>query len=288
MTYLDPEAALVVLSGGQDSTTCLFMARQQYRSVHAISFQYGQAHAIELESAATVARLAGVVSHEVLDVGAGLLRSSSPLVDRAAVLERYESPEQMEEVIGDRVELTFVPMRNALFLTLAANRAVASGCGAIVTGVCEADNANYPDCRGAFIRSQEECVNLALGTEAQSDPPGPALRIVTPLLHLDKADSVKAALLVPGCYRALAYSHTAYDGAYPPVDVTRRPADHATTLRHDGFAKAGVPDPLLVRAWLEGLCELPRSENYREVSAQLVQGQSTLDDLVALVDAKED
>ena len=92
MTYLDPEAALVVLSGGQDSTTCLFMARQQYRSVHAISFQYGQKHAVELEAAATVARMAGVAGHEVIDIGAGLLSSTSPLVDRAAVLERYESP----------------------------------------------------------------------------------------------------------------------------------------------------------------------------------------------------
>jgi 7-cyano-7-deazaguanine synthase len=167
---------LVVLSGGQDSTTCLFWAKQQLREyeattghpceLHAITFDYGQRHLIELRAAMHVAELAGCKSHEVIAVP-NCLKSTSPLTS-GNELERYESHAQMEQVIGNRVELTFVPMRNTLFLTIAANRAVALGCKDIVTGVCQEDNANYPDCREFYIFVLQQAFNESLGLKGHS------------------------------------------------------------------------------------------------------------------------
>jgi 7-cyano-7-deazaguanine synthase len=164
----------------------------------------------------------------------------------------------MEQVIGERREVTFVPMRNALFLTIAANRAEVLGITDIITGVCQMDNANYDDCREVFIRATEQYINTALGHDHRGTP---AIRIVTPLLHATKEQTVHIAFANPACWQALAYSHTSYDGKYPPTDM-----NHANVLRADGFAKAGRPDPLVVRAWKEGLMELPLTENYSQKS----------------------
>lgn len=244
-------SALVVLSGGQDSTTCLFWARERFEELHTLTFDYGQRHRREIEAAGAVAALAGVASHEVLELGP-ILKGVSPLTDHAAPLEQYDSFEQMEKVIGSRVETTFVPMRNALFLTLAANRAVVLGCSDVVTGVCQEDNANYPDCRMSFIAAQQEAIRQALGEAGKY-----SITILAPLMNLSKADSVRLALSIPGAYEALAFSHTAYDGAYPPTG-----RDHATILRAQGFLQADTPDPLVVRAWQEGLMPLPETPNY--------------------------
>jgi len=248
--------ALVVLSGGQDSTTCLYWAKAQGYEVHAISFNYGQRHSIELEAAEKIARMARVESYEVIDVP-GILKSTSPLTSEAE-LERYESFDEMDKIIGDRVELTFVPMRNTLFLTLAANRAVAMGCSILVTGICQEDNANYPDCRDDYRSALEKAFNLGLGIDN--------FRIKAPLMWLSKADSVRMAAEIPGCFAALAYSHTSYDGKYPPTDM-----NHSNVLRAKGFELAGYPDPLVVRAFLEGEMDLPDTVNYDNTALMLLE-----------------
>jgi len=248
---LQSKKALVVLSGGQDSTTCLFWAKKHFDEVHAVTFDYGQRHWIEIEAAVTVAQMAGVVTHEVIPVP-NCLVSTSPLTSNSD-LEKYENAKQMEEVIGDRVELTFVPMRNTLFLTIAANRAVSLGCGAIVTGICEADNANYPDCTEAFRSCFQVTVNESLGLITSTQQ----LQIEAPLMFMSKQASVLLARQLPGCWEALAHTHTSYDGKYPPTDM-----NHSNVLRADGFEKAGFPDPLVVRAFSEGLMDLPSTKNY--------------------------
>ena len=256
---LQNDTALVVLSGGQDSTTCLFWAKHYYKHVHAVTFNYGQRHSRELAAAQTVAMLAGVESHEIVTLGP-VLQGTSPLTNPNEQLEMYSDFKSMDAIIGDRVEKTFVPMRNALFLNIAANRAVCLGARTLVTGVCEADNANYPDCRRSFIDAQQATVNEALGLEN-----GKGLEISTPLITLSKADSIHLARnLAGGAYEALAFSHTAYDGNYPPVG-----ADHASVLRAYGFEQAMVPDPLVVRANMEGLMELPHTPNYRNTTVDL-------------------
>jgi 7-cyano-7-deazaguanine synthase len=243
--------ALVVLSGGQDSTTCLFWALQKFDEVYAISFDYGQRHAIELESARKVAEIAGLAHrHEIVNVK-GLLQSTSPLTSDNE-LEKYDNFEQMEEVIGNRVELTFVPMRNTLFLTVAFNRAVALGCDAVVTGICQADNANYPDCTEVFRHKMELALNCSLSDQHSF------IKIKAPLMFMSKAQSVDLACTLPCCMEALAWSHTSYDGKYPPTDN-----NHSNVLRAKGFEQAGVADPLVIRAWTDGLMDLPETDNYK-------------------------
>lgn len=251
--------AVVVLSGGQDSTTCLFWAAQQFgdEEVLAVTFDYRQRHRREIEAAIRVAGMAGV-QHEVIWIG-DCLKSTSPLTDPDMPLETYSSYEEMDQIIGSRVEKTFVPMRNAMFFTLAANRAACVGAKMLVTGVCQMDNANYPDCRDIFLRHQEWAINAALGNDKMLSPSN-WIHIVAPLIWLSKAESVHFAQSLPGCMEALAYTHTAYDGTYPPVSK-----DHASVLRAQGFLEAGVPDPLVVRAWREGLMALPAASNYDEV-----------------------
>lgn len=270
---MSKEKALVVLSGGQDSTICLFWAISKFgvENVYAISFDYGQRHSIELEAAQAVASIAGLCfawvpylsrarqrgytcdHHEILNVQ-GLLQSTSPLTSDAE-LDRYESFEAMEEQVGNKVEKTFVPMRNTLFLTIAANRAVALGCRHIVTGICQADNANYPDCTNAFRNILQDAFNQSLF--GRGSPRQKELVIAAPLMFMSKAESVKLAMTLPGCMDALAYSHTSYDGKYPPTDM-----NHSNVLRAKGFEEAGVPDPLVIRAMREGLMSAPETANY--------------------------
>lgn len=254
---LDPKHATVVLSGGQDSTTCLGWALSRYPQVSCVTFDYGQRHDIEIQAAQDVVahferHFEKRITHETVQLGSGVFAGTSPLTNPLERLELYENHEEMEGIIGDRVEKTFVPMRNAVFLMLAANRAVCWGSGVLVTGVCQADNANYPDCREQFIWSAEATIRQALGIAEFRD-----FMVRTPLMQLTKAESIRMAMSLPATYDALAFSHTAYDGSYPPNGK-----DHASILRAHGFEEAGYPDPLVVRAWREGLMELPLTENY--------------------------
>ncbi|MFM6345039.1 MAG: 7-cyano-7-deazaguanine synthase, partial [Dolichospermum sp.] len=133
--------ALVVLSGGQDSTTCAVIARNQFDSVFGITFNYGQRHLTEVQSAIKISQKLDI-SLEILDLGDSILKGTSPLISNSK-LGQYESADELPT----GVEPTFVPARNILFLTLAANRAAVLGINDLFTGVCQADFAGYWDCR---------------------------------------------------------------------------------------------------------------------------------------------
>lgn len=232
--------AVVVLSGGQDSTTCLYWAKQQGFEVYTITFNYGQRHRRELLAASDVAEVAEIPAERrrKIDLPSGILLSSSPLVDHAQDVEHYDSAEAMP----GGIEPTFVPHRNLLFLTLAANYAVHLGARDIVVGVSQEDFGGYPDCRESFVRAAERAVSLAVcGDEGH-------LRVQAPLINLTKRETVLLAIRLDGCMDALAYSHTCYDGEYPP-----NPRNHASMLRARGFREANVADPLIMRAIREGL-----------------------------------
>ena len=255
---LDPDHAVVVLSGGQDSTTCLFWAAKQYRKVSAVTIDYGQRHAVELMAARRVFALAKAAnpdvewgSHVTVPVGS-ILQSTSPLTSETE-LEQYADYHSLP----GGLEKTFVPLRNQMFLTIAANWAVHWGAGRLVTGVCQEDYGGYPDCRRAFIDAMEAAINEGLGLAPDPESPeaphqdGAMFEIETPLMYMTKAASVHLAEEV-GAYTALAFSHTSYDGQYPPTGK-----DHATLLRAKGFAEAGRVDPLIARAFLDGLMDCP-------------------------------
>lgn len=249
--------AVVVLSGGQDSTTCLFHALHELGcEVYCVTFDYGQRHSRELASAQAVYHEALKVygpqhlrGHEIITLGP-VLKGTSPLVSG----EKLEQYQDFKSLPGG-LEKTFVPMRNQLFLTIAANRAAVLEAEALITGVCEEDYGGYPDCRQSFIHALNHACNL--GTFTGEDGAPKSLAILTPLMKLTKKQTVELALTLPGCYRALAYSHTSYDGQYPPTGH-----DHATLLRAKGFEEAGVPDPLILRAVKEHLMDLPSTPAY--------------------------
>lgn len=219
--------ALVILSGGQDSTTCLYWAKREYAEVHATTFAYNQRHKIEIESAKVIAANAGV-SHEVIDLGA-LFQGLSPLTNDSERVEQYQSA----DALPGGLEATFVPGRNILFLAIAANRAFVKGCDDMVLGVSQEDFGGYPDCRADFVEKMQAA--LASGLDRN-------LVIRTPLMHLNKKETVELAQSLPGCIEALAHSTTCYNGAVPPCGHC-----HACLLRARGFAQAGIADPLLVR-----------------------------------------
>jgi len=229
---MQPDGALVLLSGGQDSTTCLYWAQKRWKNVSALTIVYGQRHVVEIDAAAKIAADAGI-EHEVLELSR-LLHGTSPLVNPEHEVGQYENVEQLP----GGIEPTFVPCRNILFLTVAANRAVVKGYTNLVTGVCEEDYGGYPDCRADFIARMEEALQAGIwGVE--SDMP---VRIHTPLMHLTKRETVELAVGLDGCMEAMSHSHTCYKGMVPPCGKC-----HACILRAKGFADAGVEDPLLAR-----------------------------------------
>jgi 7-cyano-7-deazaguanine synthase len=254
ISAINKPKAVVVFSGGQDSTTCLYWALRQGWDVYPITFNYGQRHAREIEAATKIAQMAGLGNvHDIIHVGDGILHGTSPLVNPNSKLEQYAD----HASLPGGIEKTFVPMRNQLFLTIAANRAVCLGAQYVVTGVCEEDYGGYPDCRRVFINAIQDAINLGTYDFSKGSDQGLPISIVTPLMLLSKKATVELATTLPGCMKALAYSHTSYDGQYPPVGK-----DHATLLRAKGFEEANIPDPLVLRAWKEGLMFLPETANY--------------------------
>lgn len=214
--------AVVVFSGGQDSTTCLYWAKQQFKEVYTLSFMYGQRHQVELQAAARIAELASV-PHHVIDIKAWGAHVGSALTDQAQKV-------CADGGLGD-LPSTFVPGRNLVFLTMAAGIAVSLGARHLVTGVCQTDYSGYPDCRHETIQSLQEAINLGL-------PGTSPVHIHTPLMWLTKAETVTLASKLPGCMEALALSVTCYEGQVPGCGQCP-----ACKLRSAGFAQAGVPDP---------------------------------------------
>ncbi|MDX1498579.1 MAG: 7-cyano-7-deazaguanine synthase QueC [Woeseiaceae bacterium] len=219
--------ALVLLSGGQDSTTSLYWALDRFGAdnVASVSFDYGQRHRIELDCAARVARHAGV-GHTVLPIDTFAALGGDALTDPAVEVggkARADSD----------LPATFVPGRNLVFLTFAAALAWRRGIIHLVTGVAQTDYSGYPDCREATIRSLEATLRLGLETE---------VTIHTPLMHRSKKETVELAVELDAL-DAMALTHTCYEGLRPPCG-----ACEACRLRAKGFSEAGVPDPLLATA----------------------------------------
>ncbi len=164
--------AVVVFSGGQDSTTCLVQALNEYDEVHALTFDYGQRHKLEIEVAQSLAKQLGVKAHKVMDVG---------LLNELAIssLTRDDIPVS-HELQANGLPNSFVPGRNILFLTLAGIYAYQIGAQTVITGVCETDFSGYPDCRDAFVKAMNRALNLGMDRE---------LEIKTPLMWLNKAQT---------------------------------------------------------------------------------------------------
>ena len=217
------QKALVVLSGGQDSVTCLGYALAMFREVAAISFHYNQRHAVELGCAKKLTAKHSV-HHKLVDLGSTVQSLvTSSLLDEG----RVDVPHPHKEGLP----ASFVPGRNALFLTLAHAYAQEIKAQAIVTGVCQTDYSGYPDCREQFVRQ----LSLALNTGYQT----PGLVMLTPLMHLTKGQTFMLADELGWLSEVLENSHTCYNG------------DHTT--RHEwGYGCGTCPAcQLRAKGWAE-------------------------------------
>lgn len=213
--------AVVLLSGGQDSTTALYWALNKYDKVYTITFDYGQVHRVELESSKKIAKKAGV-ENIVLDVTFLQKLSKNSMTDPSIKIKINENG----------LPSTFVPGRNMMFLSIASGWAYDKGIRNIIIGVSQVDYSGYPDCREEFINSMEKTISLATDEK---------FKIETPLLYLTKGEEI-ILLKELGHLDALKYSHTCYKGEYPPCGECP-----ACKLREAGFKEAGFKDPIFER-----------------------------------------
>ncbi|MBO1209347.1 7-cyano-7-deazaguanine synthase QueC [Mammaliicoccus sciuri] len=166
---LKNEKAVVVFSGGQDSTTCLFYAKEHFKEVELVTFQYGQRHDLEIKVAEDIAKEQGL-KHHILDMSLLAQLSPNALTDHTMQIENDEND----------IPNTFVPARNLLFLSFAGALAYQIGAKHIITGVCETDFSGYPDCRDSFIKSMNLSLNLSMDKD---------FVIHTPLMWLNKKET---------------------------------------------------------------------------------------------------
>ena len=221
--------AVLLLSGGLDSTTLLAHAREAGFAVHALSFRYGQRHAAELVAAATLARTLGAVEHRVATIDLGAFGGSA-LTDTTIAVPK----DRDERAMGEGIPVTYVPARNTVFLSFALAWAEVLDARDLFIGVNALDYSGYPDCRPAFIASFEQTARLAtrMGTDG-----GAPVTLHAPLIAMTKAQIIQRGLalgvefsLTVSCYEATT------DGrACGRCD--------ACQLRRKGFAEAGVADP---------------------------------------------
>lgn len=221
--------AVVLLSGGLDSTTALAIAKSEGYAVYAMSFRYGQRHAIELESARRVAAAFGVERHLIVDIDLRMIGGSALTAD-------IEVPKQRSsEEMSTGIPVTYVPARNTIFLSFALALAETVNAADIFIGVNALDYSGYPDCRPEYIAAYEQMANLATkaGVEGVMK-----LTIHTPLIAMTKAEIIKAGLALGVDY---SLTHSCYDPT--PEGLACGRCD-SCLLRLKGFAEAGASDPL--------------------------------------------
>ncbi|MHB8191032.1 MAG: 7-cyano-7-deazaguanine synthase QueC [Ferrimicrobium sp.] len=224
--------AVVLLSGGLDSTTVLAIALDQGYDVYALSFDYGQRHQVELDAARRVARAMDVVNHVVVGIDLRIFGGSA-LTDAIAV-PHHDHVEELSESIP----VTYVPARNTIFLSFALAWAETLGTSDIFIGVNALDYSGYPDCRPEYIAAYESMANLATKAGVEGEQ---RLRIHTPLIELTKAQIIERGLSLGVNY---GLTHSCYD---PDADGTPCGTCDSCLLRRKGFAEAGLEDPALVK-----------------------------------------
>lgn len=217
--------AVVLYSGGLDSTTCLAIARAEGFEPYAMSFAYGQRHQAELAVARKHAREVGAADHMLVEID---LRK----IGGSALTSGIDVP---KEGVGSDIPVTYVPARNTIFLSFALGWAEVLSCFDIFIGVNALDYSGYPDCRPEYIAAFETLANLA--TKAAVEGAG-TYRIHTPLIHLTKAEIIRRGLTLGVDY---GKTHSCYD---PTPDGAACGRCDSCRLRLKGFAEAGVADPV--------------------------------------------
>lgn len=227
---MEKRKAVVLLSGGLDSTTALAVAIAERYAAYAMSFRYGQRHAVELESARHVAAAMGVARHLVVDIDLRAIGGSA-LTDEIEVPKARSSAE-----MSAGIPATYVPARNTIFLSFALGWAEVLGAADIFIGVNALDYSGYPDCRPEYIEAFERMANLATKAGVENRL---RLKIHTPLIAMTKAEIIRRGLELGVDY---ALTHSCYD---PTADGLACGRCDSCLLRQKGFAEAGARDPLV-------------------------------------------
>lgn len=220
--------AVVLLSGGLDSATVLALAQAAGHRVYALSFRYGQRHAIELSAAQEIARRAQVARHVILDIDLRQFGGSALTADIA--VPKHDSTDE----IGDGIPITYVPARNTVFLSFALAWAETLDTGDIFLGVNALDYSGYPDCRPEFIAAFEQLANLATKAAVEGTR---RVTIHAPLIHWTKAQIIRRGLELGVDY---GLTTSCYD---PAANGAACGHCDSCLLRRKGFEEAGVPDP---------------------------------------------
>jgi len=225
--------AVVLLSGGLDSTTVLAVAGNEGFAVHTLTFNYGQRHAGEIDAAEKIARRSGVIQHHLVEIDLTLFGGSALTADIPVPKDRNLAS---SSAAAKQIPLTYVPARNTIFLSYALALAEVIGAADIFIGVNALDYSGYPDCRPEYIEAFERMANLATRAAVEG---GTRLRIRTPLISLSKAQ-----IIALGASLGVDYSATTscYDPG-PGGEACGR--CDACQLRLRGFAEAGVDDPIV-------------------------------------------
>ncbi|WP_321367706.1 7-cyano-7-deazaguanine synthase QueC [uncultured Desulfuromusa sp.] len=217
--------AVVLYSGGLDSTTCMAIAREQGFKPYALSFAYGQRHTVELEKAREYAPLIGAEEHMIIDIDLRKMGGSALTAD-------IDVPKS--GVSEDEIPVTYVPARNTIFLSFALGWAEVLGAGDIYIGVNALDYSGYPDCRPEFIQAFQQMANLATKAGVEGNP----YHIHAPLIDLTKAQIIQQGLSLGVNYQL---THSCYDPT--PEGLSCGQCD-SCRLRLKGFADAGEKDPV--------------------------------------------
>lgn len=228
----ESKKAVVLLSGGLDSTTTMAIARTQGFEIFSLSFRYGQRHALELESARRVAESLGAAQHRIIDIDLAQIGGSA-LTDNMAVPKNRDESEMQQEI-----PVTYVPARNTIFLSYALAWAEVLGATNIFMGVNAVDYSGYPDCRPEYIEAFEGMANLATKAAVEGTA---RLKIRTPLINMTKAEIIKKGIELGVDY---SMTHSCYD---PTPDNLACGECDSCILRRKGFAEAGLPDPALTQ-----------------------------------------
>jgi 7-cyano-7-deazaguanine synthase len=224
--------AIVLLSGGLDSTTCLAIAQSEGFEVIALSFRYGQRHTNELECAAVIANAASV-EHLIVDIDLAAFGGSA-LVDDSIEIPKHES---VDELTADSVPVTYVPARNTIFLSFATAVAETRGAHDVFIGVNAVDYSGYPDCRPEYVRSFEVMANLATKAGVESLDPENSFRIHAPIIQMSKAEIIRL-----GAEMGINYSQTV--SCYQAnTNGEACGICESCQLRKTGFSQAGISDP---------------------------------------------
>lgn len=222
--------AVVLLSGGLDSATCLAIARAQGIECHCVAFDYAQRHRHELAAAERVAVALGARSHRTLRIDLGAVGGSALTADIGVPKDRSHA-----EMSGS-IPITYVPARNIIFMAMAAAVAEVVGADSIFIGVNAIDYSGYPDCRPEFITAFERA--LQLGTRAGAE--GSGIRIEAPLVQMTKAQIIQTGVRLGVDY---SLTHSCYDPVERDGRVLACGGCDSCALRREGFRAAGVTDP---------------------------------------------